>query len=678
MRTRLLTALVATASLAFPLAAAEPQRIAAVIESYDQPSLSAPSSVANLVITISPNMTVRLASGSAARVTGGGDDIGLFFSGSGTFEYTSADPLEAQNVQFEVKRASELTMKPAGGKIVLSGNFKQLYLRSRGIALPQLSGTGGSPLAEAFARHREEHGRQRYESTTKLLAQQRLDAPATPVVAAEMGGGETRLTYVFDALDSRSESLYALLKNRSMRIRELANNWWPVTLSDQPIARSRRDFLQPLYLLTAVDYTLIAEANQTAKLSVTETVVPRTAAQRVFSFDLHSDTYDTNGSKRTYTVKKVTDAEGRDLSFEHSRGSVIVSLPQAVPVNTPAVIRFEIEGNFLDHPNGDSFWQLGVEPWFPQPDMNGQYYTIHSLVKVKKPYVAFAPGETIRREAEGEYNVVENRLDKPVQFAVVHAGKYSFEEKKYEDGPTIRVATYAMSNDRAIKQLTNLAYKMIKYYEPWLGPFPFKEFNIIEINQLGYGQAPPATMFITKEAFNPMMGDDNKLFSQGINHRFAHEIAHQYWGHVVKMGSDEEQWITEAFAEYSSSLVIRELKGKGGYDSMVSTWRANANDSKDVSSIPLANRISIPNDSYAGFMHRTFLLYDKGAYLLAALHKQLGEAKFLAFLRNLQSFHQWRYLTTAEMPKLLARIDGGKDWVPFFEQYFWGTEMPKM
>jgi len=57
---------------------------------------------------------------------------------------------------------------------------------------------------------------------------------------------------------------------------------------------------------------------------------------------------------------------------------------------------------------------------------------------------------------------------------------------------------------------------------------------------------------------------------------------------VVKMGSLEEQWITEAFAEYSSSLVIKKLKGDGAYDSMVSTWRANANDATKMSPIPLA------------------------------------------------------------------------------------------
>jgi aminopeptidase N len=183
-------------------------------------------------------------------------------------------------------------------------------------------------------------------------------------------------------------------------------------------------------------------------------------------------------------------------------------------------------------------------------------------------------------------------------------------------------------------------------------------------------------MFITKEAFNPTMGDDNKAFSKGVNERFAHEIAHQYWGHVVKMGSLEEQWVTESFAEYSSALLMKNLK-KGAYDSMLAHWRANASDAKEVSSIPMANRIAIPSDFGAAMRNRTFLIYDKGAVLLAAIHKQLGEDKFLTFMRSLQGIFAWQYLTTPDMAKLLQRIDG-KDWMPFFEQYYYGTEVPKM
>ena len=652
--------------------------VAALAEVFDNPTLGPTASVKDLTIALTPNMTLRLASGNAAPVFAGRDPIGLFFVGSGSFEYRSADPLEATNVKFAVKKASDLTTAPSDQGITLKGNFQQLFLRAATIKLPELQTGGGGNITQEFTKHRESMARRRSQTATHLLIKQKIDNPASPVAIAELTGGGMPVVYTYDSIEDRKEFLESFYHERMFSNRELANMWWPVVISDQTIGRNRRDFMEPLYLLTNLDYTLVADEKENGKLSVTETIMPRTAAQRVFRFNLYSTVFDSSGRTRTFNVRSVKDATGKDLSYQHASGSLIVGLPRKIAQNETVQIHVEIDGDFLFHPNADSYWELGVAPWFPQPDLNGQYYTVHSVVKVKKPWVAFAPGETIRKAEEGDYNVWENRIDKPIQFAVVLAGKYAVDEKKYEDGPIIRVASYAMPNDRAMKQLNNLAYKLIKFYEPWLGPFPFKEFNIIEIHELGFGQAPPATMFITKEAFNPLMGQDNQLFSRGVNHRFAHEIAHQYWGHVVKMGSEEEQWITESFAEYSSSLAIKQLKGNSAYNAMLATWQANANDAKNVSSISLANRIRIPDNNMDSFRYRTFLIYDKGAYLLAVMHKQLGDDKFLTWMRNLQGLFQWRYLTTQDSARLLQRIDGGKDWMPFFDQYYWGTDMPKM
>ena len=96
-----------------------------------------------------------------------------------------------------------------------------------------------------------------------------------------------------------------------------------------------------------------------------------------------------------------------------------------------------------------------------------------------------------------------------------------------------------------MKILTNLAFGIIDYYHRFLGPVPMSEINILEINEYGFGHAPPGTMFTTKEAFNHMLGEENQFFSQGINERFAHEIAHQYWGTAVKMPSEEETGMPE-------------------------------------------------------------------------------------------------------------------------------------
>jgi len=653
------------------LHAAEPN-VAALAEAYGHPTLAPAVKVQGLSIGVG-NMTFDLTSGSASAVTAGNQIVGIYFTGTGNYTYSTAEPVEAALVAIKAKKILGRTAEKQGNALTIRADFTELYLLTGGIQLPELKGDAGASLDERFKQHQEKFAHVRLSPASHLLIRQRLDRPVSPVAVAEIDASEAAV-YIYDTIESKSESLIGFTHVRGMAIREISDEWFPATVSEQPIGRNRRSFVQPAYLLTDIDYTLTAGDKDMATLSVTETIQPQTIPQSAYRFDLLSGVWDTNGRARDFHLRSVKDEAGHDLSHHFARSSLLVGLPQKA--SAPFKIHFEITGDFLFHPHGDSFWELGVEPWFPQPDLNGQYYTIHSIVKVKPPYTAFAPGDTISRTQEGEYNVVENRLDKPVQFAVVLAGKYGVAEDKHED-ITIRVASYAGVNDRALKQLSNLAYKMIKFYEPWLGPFPFKEFNIIEIHQLGYGQSPPATMFITKEAFNPLYGEDNQIFSQGINHRFAHEIAHQYWGHVVKMGTDEEQWITEAFAEYSSSLVIKQLKGQGAYDSLLATWRANANDAAKAAPIPLANRITVPND-WTTFVDRTYLIYDKGAYLLAVLHKQVGDDKFLTFMRSLQGIFAWKFLTTMDVAKVMQKVDGGKDYMPFFEKYYWGTEMPVM
>lgn len=448
---------------------------------------------------------------------------------------------------------------------------------------------------------------------------------------------------MLDTIETKSERLVALITRSSDATipDELRHAIFPKTLSDQPVGRKRGSFVQPRFLLVNVDYTLVAGEKDSAKLAVTETIVPRNAAQTVFRFDLLSSQWDSDGRLRRLSVDAVTDQAGHKLPYHFDGDSILIGASEAVPAGAELTIRFDISGNFLVRPDGDNYWLLGLEPWFPQPSLNGQYFTAHSLVKVRKPWLAFASGSTSTRREEGDYNVVETSVDKPIQFNAVLAGKYSLAEEKHDD-VTIRVATYASRNDRAMGQLPRLAYKIIKFYEPWLGPFPFKELNIIEINDLGWGQAPTGMMFITKEAFSPLLKIENRAYSKGINQRFAHEIAHQYWGGVVKMGSEDEQWLTEAFAEISSAFVMKEIEGQRGYDGMLDSWRADAKAATDVAPIPLANRIDIPGDPTKEFELRVGLLYAKGAWLLAVLRKQIGDEKFLLALRNLQGRYAWR------------------------------------
>jgi hypothetical protein len=646
------------------LSASASESVASLVETYDQPRLGTSGRVQNAEWSHG-HLKVRFTEGSAAPVLAGDETIGIYFKGKGTYEYLSVDATEAAVLQTKAEKA--------GDGLVVRDSFESLFVWTRNAAAPAIEVAAGADLSGSFKDHRDLFGRDRHTVAPFVFAKAKLDAFGEPLVRAEFSGGRESAVYLYDPLLAHAEKLYTLHKYRDTSIREYQQALWPVVLSEQLIGHDRRQFVNPEFLLFGLDYTLTASGGNDATLSVVETIVPMGRPQRVFRFNQSSTFYDDNRKMRQFNVRKVTDAKGAALPFVHREGELLVGLPTAAPPDQPFELRFEIDGDFLYRPGGDSYWELGIAPWFPQPDLNGQYYTVHSTIKVKKPFVPFAPGVTVRRAEEGDYNVVENTIDKPVQFAVALAGKYAYSEET-QDGLTIRIATYAGKNDLAMKKLSSLAFKIIKYYEPFLGPFPFKEFNIIEIREYGYGQAPPATMFITQEAFSPLKDTLNQIFSGGINHRFAHEIAHQYWGHAVKMGSMEEQWITESFSEYCSSFVVGEIKGKNGRQAMVNTWRANAKSASGASSIAMANRLVDYNDDRA-WIDRTHLIYDKGAYVLSKLHDEVGDQAFFSFLRNFQAMKAWRFATTSEMAPLLQQLTK-KDYAPFFEKHFWGTAMP--
>ncbi|HUR82564.1 MAG TPA: M1 family aminopeptidase, partial [Thermoanaerobaculia bacterium] len=617
----------------------------------------------------SGHMTLTLVTGQVAPIVAGNETIGLFFTGKGSYVHVSNDPVEAAVVKHNVKKISNLTLAENAGALNISDSFDQLLYIRPDAKLPAMSTSSAISVDAAFNDFKKFFSRDGGMPFAHLYATKKLDTPAGDLVMAQISGGKDPAVYVFDDVVTHKESLQTLREARSEN--KAVRKWlYRMPISEQLINRQWKTYAVQNYLQSAIDLDFTGSEKSDVKYTMTQTVVPMNTARRVFRFDMMNESIEGLNDTRTYNIRSVTGADGKPLEFSHRNDELLVALPAHAAANSSVVMKFDVDGDFLVRPQGDSFWELGTFPWFPQGELGEQYYTWHAVVRVKKPFVPLSPGTTIRRVVEGDYNVVETKLDKPVQFASLLAGKYYFAEDT-RDGLTVRVASYGLKNEMAFKKLANLAHQMIDYYESFLGPFPFTEFNIIEKNQYGYGQAPPATMFITQEAFNPLDDEASKFFSQGINHRYAHEIAHQYWAHVVKMPSGEEQWLTESFAEYCSALLINKMKGKRAYETMISEWRRQAALATEDATIPTANRLR--GDS--AFMDRTFLVYDKGAYLLSQLHKQLGDEKFLTFLKSYQKTFNFKYGTTAHVAGMLGFVTK-EDFNPYFDQNFWGTGLP--
>jgi hypothetical protein len=628
------------------------------------------ATVSNATWTVG-HMKLRLTSGSIARVMAGNEPIGVFFKGNGSFEYETVEAAELPVVAHNVKVRAHLTMTADANHATLSDDFTEVLIVGGGVTMPEVSGSGSAPLGDALKTHVALYDRLRVTPKSHLLAVQKFSFPSTKAVIAEFRGAKDNLYYL---LDNTDESLYSAYEPDTYGEDRRLSQWLIAgVLSSQPIGHDHWTTLRPPFVLTAVDYTLTADGDN-ARLDITETIARSTSTQNVLQFDMDKEDFVKPGAPfRKHNIRSITDEQGKNLPFDHAWPSDLVVAVDGL--SGPSIkLKFSIDGDFLVRQGGDNAWQLYLaDPWMPlPPELNGCAFTVHSILKVKKPFIGIAPGNTISRRDEGDYGIVENVIDKPVQFTTVEGGKYTtYEEKR--GARTIRVFTYGLKNERASKQLANLAADLIDNYEYFLGPFPFNEFNIIQVNTYGYGQAPPGTMYITNEAFNPTQTEEDQFFSQGINERFAHEIAHQYWAYVVRMPSSEEQWLTESFAEYSAALALKKLMPQGDavYNRLVATWRTRARQAAAVAPIPYANRIA-KDESDA----RNSLVYDKGALLLYTIHKEIGDTPFLTFMKSYTKSFYFKFGTTKDVAGLLGVITK-KDWKPFFDQYFWGTAMPQ-
>src|SRR5207244_1476956 len=103
-------------------------------------------------------------------------------------------------------------------------------------------------------------------------------------------------------VEQNEERLLAMITDKATSVPELKGTMLPYEVAQQPLGRKRGAFLQPAVLLTAVDYTLIAGDNDSAKLSVTETLVPRRVPRSAVRLNLLSGMQDTDNHNRRLRV----------------------------------------------------------------------------------------------------------------------------------------------------------------------------------------------------------------------------------------------------------------------------------------------------------------------------------------------------------------------------------------
>jgi aminopeptidase N len=174
-----------------------------------------------------------------------------------------------------------------------------------------------------------------------------------------------------------------------------------------------------------------------------------------------------------------------------------------------------------------------------------------------------------------------------------------------------------------------------------------------------------------------------------------HEIAHQWWGHMVGWKSYRDQWMSEGFAEFSASLYIQ--IALRDHDKYIAFWneqrdritqaRPQTNGIKPYTVGPVTQGRRLSNGKTRAAYQ--FLVYPKGAYILHMLRQMMkdptsgGDQRFMAMMQDFIKSHYNQDVSTEDLKQIVEKHmtremdltrDHRMDW--FFNEWVYGTEMP--
>jgi aminopeptidase N len=158
------------------------------------------------------------------------------------------------------------------------------------------------------------------------------------------------------------------------------------------------------------------------------------------------------------------------------------------------------------------------------------------------------------------------------------------------------------------------------------------------------------------------------LAGEATEELIAHEAAHQWWGIRTTCRSWGEFWLNEGFANFMAAAYMQHAHGEAAYLASVERWKARLDklraEGKDHALV--FDRWDKPTrDDRA-------VVYQKGAYVLHLLRREMGEAAFWKGIRDYSREYSGRSVTTADFQEAMER-SSGRDLDGFFGDWVTGV-----
>ncbi|WP_158864120.1 M1 family metallopeptidase [Leifsonia sp. AG29] len=300
----------------------------------------------------------------------------------------------------------------------------------------------------------------------------------------------------------------------------------------------------------------------------------------------------------------------------------------------------------------------GAPTWFPCNDRPSDKATYRISVTTEQPYTVIATGEleehTVDR-GRGTWTFVR---DEPTAsyLAAVQIGRYVVEPRRTA-GVDSMIAYPGALAKRVLSDLAPLG-RMLSAFQEAFGPYPFPSYTVVVTED---------PLEIPLESQGMATFGSTHIDGRGGSERLiAHELAHQWFGNSVGLASWRDIWLNEGFACYAEWLWS---EASGG---LSASTHARAHHAR----LRLAPKDLLLGDPGPDLMFDD-RVYKRGACLLHALRRRIGDEGFFTMLRAWTADHRFAVVTSADFEAHAARysdtpLDG------FFDGWLRSTALPAL
>jgi hypothetical protein len=449
---------------------------------------------------------------------------------------------------------------------------------------------------------------------------------------------------------------------------------------------------------------------------------------RVLAFDLY----------RTLRVSRVLDSEGKDLPFiqenKDEDADFAVIMPETLQVGKDYTLTVQYGGSdALRDSGGGNYFLIPRSTWYPNNSGTqfGDRARFDYTFRYPKGFTFVGTGAPVEPDKRDGDVMIAKWSSGNTDLAVAGFNYGRFKKKEFADKETgYNIEFYAneelpdevramqhnieRAESAGINTMTTLgsisttamadsaladAENSTRIYNAYFGKLPYTRLAMTQQPAGNFGQAWPTLVFMPYTAFIDTTQRSQMMGTQAGTDTFwryvaPHEIAHQWWGHIIGWDSYHDQWMSEGFAEFSASLYVQFVRRDitkfidfwNNQRDLIITARPQTRDIKPYTVGPVTQGYRL-NSAKTGGVAR-FMIYPKGAYILHMLRMMFyvhgeGDKRFQEMMKDFVQTHFNQDVSTEDFKRAVEKhmtkemdLDGNQrlDW--FFNEWVYGTEMP--